>query len=261
MRPGWYDRVRPVREFVPTPATNAPEQQPDTESLSERAQADAGDDLPEFEESVGTDETADESDDADAEGVVYTAGAQSTVMDESGSRVGHALLLDADDADPLDVFALAEHLDGVTAIFESSEGSFHLWNMSVRDLQPTILRMLDLRVCDDAHAGASFRRGYAVLRFVAKVHENGENYKQRPQLRDVWVNEDDTDLAQSRPHAEAVLSLADEQNDEQNQQKAAERLRDALDSEALRWVGDAQQLLTDQYATVSDDAKADIRRE
>ena len=246
-----YDRLNPFRRTAVhaprEPIPPAPEPEPD---------GDRDDDLPEFEDALSDDESDDETDPLDSGDVVFTQGVQSTVLDQNGSRVGHALLLDADDADPLDVLALPPHLPGVTAVFESSEGSYHLWNLSVRDLSETVLKMMDLSVCDDAHAGSSYRRGYSVLRFVAKVRDDGETYKERPSLEGIWVNEGEG-LPQSRPHAEALVSLADEQGSESD----AERLRDALDSETLRWVGDRERLLTDQYATVSDDVKDDLRSE
>jgi len=194
--------------------------------------------------------------DVDAEGVVWTLGVQSTVLDADGSEVGHVLLLDADGEDVLDCYSLAETLDGVTAILESSPGSYHLWHLSVRDFEEQVLDALSLRVADPAHVASSYRRGYSVLRLVGKVREDGSTYKDRPDLLDVVVS--DSEVAQSRPHAEALLSLASEQDHEEAHTLLTSAL-DGAESESLSWIGSAEDLFTDQYGTLTDSAKEDVR--
>jgi hypothetical protein len=183
-----------------------------------------------------------------AEGIVRTAGVTSLVYDSEGAVVGHVLLLDLDNCDPIRARATAEECDGLSALWESSRGSFHIWCLSVRDLPQQTLRALERADADDGHAGASYRRGYSVLRTVAKVREDGETYRERPTLLDVWASE--TDAPQSRPHFELLRSLTEGE-------------RDALsDSSAERyeWVGDPSNVRLDSYQTLDDAAKERVVR-
>lgn len=210
----------------------------------------------EQDDRLDLDQADDQDDRADYEtdDILFTCGVQSTVINKRESEVGHVLLVDADDAEALDVLALAEQTDGISAVLESSLGSFHLWNLSVREHDQQVLRQLDLRIADDSHAGSSRRRGYSVLRFGAKRHDSGETYKERPTLRAVYCG-DDGGHHQSRPHAEALRSIAREQG----HTSAVSRLTEALDGQRYIWTGDAETLLTDQYATITDECKADLR--
>jgi hypothetical protein len=209
--------------------------------------ADVTDSEQDVEQSVEADQ------DSQQEDMVFTAGVQSTVINQQDAVIGHVLLVDADDAGVLDLVALAEQMDGITALLESSPNSWHLWNLTVRDREQQTLRQLDLHVEDDKHAGNSYRRGYSVLRYTSKVFDSGETYKPAPKLRDVFVNPSDD--PQSRSHCEALLSLAQEQGYE----AAADRLERAVSDQSLRMVGDPDTLLMDEYGTLSDAAKADVR--
>lgn len=188
----------------------------------------------------------------EADDVLVTKGVQSTVIDGDETTIGHVLLLDCDDAEPFDVWQLAAKMDGVRAVLKSSDGSYHLWNLSVGPLEDHILRALDLKVADDAHVGASYRRGYFVLRLIGKVTEDGKTYKSRPTVCDVWASS--SDLPQSRAHYETLRSLVAEDGSQADETV----LRD-FDTESVEWVGSATNLLTDDYATMTDEAKEVIR--
>lgn len=191
-----------------------------------------------------------EGSESDESGVCWTAGVQSTVVDEQGENVGHVLLIDCDDATVMEVFSLATALDGLSAIFESSEGSYHIWHLSVDQFDKHILHSLSLKVGDDAHAGVSKRRGYFVLRFVRKLRDDGEAYKERPTLCGIVPTE--APHEQSRPHYEALLSLAQEQNDTE----AIDMLTDLPVS--YDWIGSPTDLRIDRYGTVTDATKGDL---
>ena len=178
-----------------------------------------------------------------SEGVVRTAGVTSLVYDDEGDVIGHALLLDLDDADHIRAVATAESLDGLSALWESSPGSYHVWGLSVRNLDRQTLTALDVADGDDGHAGASWRRGYSVLRLVGKVRADGEVYRDRPDLLDVYA--DDADAPQSRPHFELLRSLTDDESD----------VLSDFDPERYDWVGDAENVRLDSYQTLDDAAK------
>lgn len=184
-----------------------------------------------------TDDLADE--------IVTTAGVTSHVYAE-GEVVGHVLLLDLDASDPLAAHKVADALDGVTALFESSEGSYHVWSLSVDAFRERTLTALSYRAADDAHAGASWRRGYSVLRFVSKVREDGETYKERPTLLDAQRGE--SDRPQSAAHLAMLESIATDQG-----------VTLGFDVDAVSTVGDADDLRLDSYQTLSDDGKEAVQ--
>jgi hypothetical protein len=183
-----------------------------------------------------------------AEGVVRTAGVTSLVFDREERTVGHVLLLDLDDADPIRARAAAEDVSGVSALWESSEGSFHVWGLTVRDLDTQTLNALSVADADDGHAGASWRRGYSVLRLVGKVREGGEVYRERPTLLDVF--EGDADGPQSRPHLELLRSLAD----------GSDGVLSDFERDRYEWVGDPENVRLDSYQTLDDAAKERVVR-
>jgi hypothetical protein len=192
--------------------------------------------------------------DSFGEGTVYTKGISSAVM-EDGEAVGHVLLLDADAEDDLRVYQAAAKLGerNVTALWESSSGSFHVWALGVRPWDQACLDALSWQVNDAQHVAQSRRRGYFVLRVAPKVREGGAVYKDAPQLRELWVPED-PDLPQSLPHLRLVRGLAKEQEAER------ERERAEAAAEELPTVGpDAGGLNVDTYMTLDDATKASLR--
>jgi len=243
--PGLYERVVPYRrtEAVRRPAQRPPERPPERspDECESDDPAEEIEDLPEFEE-------------IEQDRIVWTAGTQSTVVDGDGSEIGHVVLLDCDEADLLDCYALSERLDGISVVLESSPGSLHIWWLRVGDWEETALDMLELTVEDPDHAASSHRRGYGVLRIAAKVRDDGSRYKTEPELLAVDISE--SERAQSRPHAEALLSLAEDQG----AQREVYRLQSALsEGSSVEWLGDPETLLLDHYGSVDDQTKELLR--
>jgi len=195
-----------------------------------------------------------DADPAPAEAVVSTAGATSHVF-EDGEVVGHVLLLDLDDADLLDAVKVADDLEGVAAVLRSSEGSHHIWCLDVRDLREQAVRALSYYAGDDAHVGSSWRRGYAVLRVVGKVREDGSAYKCRPSVQHVSPSGAEGD--HSAAHAAMLRSLIEGQPDDPQGDASALGATDG--PETVRYVGDADDLRLDSYQTLTDDGKAALR--
>jgi len=188
--------------------------------------------------------------------VVSTAGATSHVF-EDGQVVGHALLLDLDGASFIQAVKVADDLDGVAAVLESSQGSHHLWCLDVREFQEQTLRALCYHAVDDAHVGSSWRRGYAVLRVVGKVDGDGETYKRRPTV--LHVSPSGATGDHSAPHAAMLRSLIEGQG--QDVQGDPSALDPSHAPESVRCVGDADDLRLDAYETLTDDGKAVLRGE
>lgn len=197
----------------------------------------------------------DEDDDADLldpdEEVVATAGATSHVyLDDE--VVGHVLLLDLDDSTLLDAVRVADDLDGVAAVVESSEGSHHVWCLDVRDLREQSVRALSYYAADDAHVGSSWRRGYSVLRVVSKVRRDGESYKDAPVVRHVSPSGAAGD--HSAAHAAWLRSRVEEQA--QDVSGSPEALDPAHAPESVRYGGNERNLRLDRYETLTDRGKA-----
>lgn len=129
--------------------------------------------------------------------LLTTNGILSTVTDSDGDDLGHVLFADYDSQDPHTVKEDAEGLPGVTLVFESSPGSYHLWNLTVRTTQQVALKQLELRQ-DPAYAAPGYRRGYWRLRVGAKLRPSNDVAKEAPELVGITLNE--TDRQQSRPH-------------------------------------------------------------
>lgn len=183
--------------------------------------------------------------DADAVEAVVTTGITSAVR-EGDETVGHVLLLDYDEGLGFrEVLDDVEELDGFTAVLESSPGSFHVWNLTVRSLEETALLKLSLQD-DDLHAGTGYRAGRWVARIGPKmiVGADGEQrlYKEAPKLRGCWFNE--TDAEQSQPHLTLLSNTYEE----------AEARAYPLMSDGEAWtVGDG--LGASRYMTGTDAAK------
>lgn len=140
------------------------------------------------------------------EGTLLTVGVSSVVLSSEDEALGHTLLLDCDESDPFAVYRLGKKLDGVTALLESSPGSYHLWNLSVRELDEQLVTALR-SPADAMHVQQSAKRGRFILRLCPKwrVDDEGrptETYKEAPTLVDCWVRP--TDRPQSRPHLQLL---------------------------------------------------------
>ena len=184
-------------------------------------------------------------------GAVITEGITSQVV-EDGDVSGHVLLLDYDDGiSYADLVQDVGGLEGFTAVFESSPGSFHVWNLSIRSLEDTALLKLRLRD-DDLHAGTGYRAGRYVIRLGPKrvVMEDGseEQYKEAPVLRDCWYNP--TAQPQSAAHLGLLANDHDRAADEISIMRGAERSPPEERGEGL---------MISQYMTATDDIKESWR--
>lgn len=185
------------------------------------------------------------------DGIVYTAGLSSTVLD-GDDVVGHTLLLDLDDVDQPDVRDAAQQASGVRAVFESSPGSYHLWILSVEDFEQAILSGLSWQIADCQHVKQSYRRGRYVLRILAKVREDGSIYKEAPTLRAVYADEE-IEGSVSRPH----LSWIQQQIEESDIDVAHSQQLERIDEDDL--VGSEDGLIMDRYMSIDDETKEALR--
>jgi hypothetical protein len=186
-----------------------------------------------------------------AEAVVQTAGVTSHVY-ESGEVIGHVLLLDLDGETLLEAVRVADHLDGVAAILQSSEGSHHVWCLDVRPFREQTIRALSYHAVDDGHVGASWRRGHAVLRVCSKVRDSGERYKERPTV--VHISPSGAEGPHSSAHAAMLRSLIEEQTDSPDGYDALTH-----SPHGATYVGSRDDLRLDQYETLTDGAKDALR--
>lgn len=148
-------------------------------------------------------------------GAIVTVGLSSVVLAGDGDDVeaiGHTMLLDLDDVDPVEAFDCYGRLaaeGGVTALLQSSPGSYHIWDLGVRDLDQQLLRAL--RTPSEAlHTQQSAKRGRFILRAAPKwrVDAEGrpiEQYKDAPSV--LQVRAEATDVPQSRPHLDVLSEL------------------------------------------------------
>lgn len=180
--------------------------------------------------------------------IVFTSGFTSGVFDSSDDCIGHVQLLDLDNQPQEDVRAAAEATDSVTAVFESSPGSYHLWNLTVQPFEDAILDGLSWQIADAEHVKQSYRRGCYVIRGVAKVREDGTEYKPAPELKAIYCDTD-TDEPVSAAHLEWV-----------QKQAARHGVHDpTADLPADATVGDATSLRMQQYMSIDDRMKEELR--
>lgn len=183
------------------------------------------------------------------EGLLRASGLSSVVQDD-GESVGHILMLDYDDvADTFGVIEEVERVPGVSVILESSPGSYHGYNLSVRPFERQVTDATR-KSGEMSHVRQSARRGYFVLRWSRKIHEqDGTEYKPAPQIISVSVAE--SDQPQSEPH----LSLFAQQAESDGLDEIATELRDARES--FETVGES--LSVDHYQTGTDRLKGRVR--
>jgi hypothetical protein len=182
--------------------------------------------------------------------IVTTAGVTSQVY-ENGDVMGHVALLDLDDEPLIEAVKVADHLDAVAAVLRSSDGSHHIWGLHIDELREQTLCALSYNAVDDSHVGASWRRGYGVLRVTAKVRENGEAYKRRPTV--VHVSPSGADGPHSGAHAAMLRTLMEEQGDEPRGDWGVLKPSQS----AVEYVGD-DDLRLDHYQTLTDAGKSEL---
>lgn len=158
---------------------------------------------------------------------------------------GHVFLADWDGWAYRHAKGKAANLDGITAIFESSEGSHHGWNLCVAPPTEQACRLV-VHEDDCAHVRAGIKRGYWRLRHSAKEWDYKDDvYKDPPELKGVVWNM--TDVPQSNPHMDLLRSMYD---------------LEGLDPEELidfTWVGDSTS--EEEYETLTDREKERFRGE
>lgn len=176
------------------------------------------------------------------EHIVTTTGVNSTVAVD-GEAIGHILLLDYDGSSSyLTMREETANLPGINALFESSPGNWHVWNLTVRSRDDTALKMLQLHA-DEKHTPIGYRRGRWTLRIAQKTRNGGEIYKEPPDMLDVWTNP--TDKEQSLPHTRLLEAIA-----RQNEVSFS-----APDSVPYTGAG----YVTEKYMSITDDMKARLR--
>lgn len=193
------------------------------------------------------------------EGVLRSAGLSSGVVEDGDDHVGHVLMADYDGGDA-DALTIRDETDlvGINALLRSSEGSYHYYNLSVRELDDQLVTALRLHG-DPQHVASSARRGYFVLRWTGKVFASGERagdrYKNAPELFDVWTTgaPEEWGAPQSRPHVEALRTRAEEDGLDD----VVADLEVLLNHDSIEYTGES--VILSKYQTMTDDLKADVR--
>ena len=185
--------------------------------------------------------------------ILETSGLMSNVLDSDGETVGHVLMIEWDDVDDvMRVVRTAQQTPGVSVLLRSSPGSYHLYNLSVRDRDDQLLDAMR-KNGDVWQARWAARRGYFVLRILPKIRsESREIYKPAPEPIHVFGSE--REHPQSEAHAEMLLDICREQGHDE----IGEQLRHALGEQDLM-IGSG--LNTEHYQTITDDAKDLLRSE
>ncbi len=179
-------------------------------------------------------------DELDPNHLLTTKGVESQVL-ECGERAGHILLSDYDNGVEHDTLKEEmNELDGISLLFESSPGAYHLWNLTVRSKEQTALRQLDLRGADAKHVAIGWRYGKWTLRTAPKTDMNGEDHKSAPELVRMWYNE--TNRGQSLPHYRFARALHD--------------IPPAPFEDSVTWRGEAFSL--SDYRTVTEELKKEV---
>lgn len=141
-----------------------------------------------------------------------TEAVESTVFDVFGESIGHVGLFDLDDVHGVQAREIGKSILGTSVVLESSPGSFHLWNLTIRPLSEWIEISEDLahhiEAVDPDHIALSESRGCAVLRTDEKIDmESGETVAPAPSL--VRAYEPPTSHVESAPHARYLVDNFD----------------------------------------------------
>lgn len=190
--------------------------------------------------------------------ILTTRGITSEVRGDD-EIIGHIRLMDYDDGTGFDaLFKRIAGLPGLTAVFESSPGAFHVWNTTVKSLDKTALDMLSLK-CDPMHVSVGYRRDRWTLRFGAKTQANStagsesdaEPYKSAPELVEWFVN--NTRMPQSAAHRDLIAACVESCD---GTQADAGTVVDRAADRCTGWVGDSYRI--EQYITMTDRLKAEV---
>ena len=177
--------------------------------------------------------------------ILTTKGVNSKVMDYSEGvqkykTIGHIGLFDFDGVKKSLVLEETKDLPGISILFESSEGSFHIYNLCVRDVKEIAILGLKLH-CDCKHISHGYKVGKWVLRIAPKW--NGDKpYKPAPKYCLSWFNE--TELPQSKAHWNVIRAIVPQLRNK------------VISAGRCVWGGVAAQ--TEEYMTVTDQMKGVI---
>jgi hypothetical protein len=166
------------------------------------------------------------------------------VSDADGEVLGHVLMLDYDDVrEVAPRISLLDSLDGVSVLLESSDGSYHGYNLSVRSIEEQVYRAAQTE-SEAGHVRSSARRDHFVLRWTAKLREpDMTEYKPAPSV--VWCSVSESDVPQSEPHLRALAQRAEEDG----RPEVAADLR-GYDGETV-----GSNLSVEHYQTLTDEIK------
>jgi len=175
---------------------------------------------------------------------LLASGMLSTVSDAEGEGLGHILMLDYDDIQQVSpVISMLDHQPGVSVLLQSSKGSYHGYNLTVRPIEQQIYRAAQTE-SEAGHVRSSARRDYFVLRWTAKLREPDKTeYKPAPEV--IWCSVSETDDPQSEAHLQALAQRARETD---SPEVAAE-----LESYSGETVG--SNLSVEHYQTLTDEMK------
>lgn len=193
---------------------------------------------------------------------LITKGVTSTVYDSTaddsdppGDRVGHVALFDWDDKsypwiqDQLE----ANGIGGPTVVFESSDASYHGWNLLVRSF-PETATALDEGGDDGKHRSVGTNRGYWRLRVGPKVMPyetaDGRAYKPATAYAGTVVVDAEPDRPISGPHYDLAKCIHG------GYLLAGRERRQVFGSRGI--VGDTAE--TEMYTTFTDEGKKIQRR-
>jgi hypothetical protein len=170
------------------------------------------------------DEQADDVEEPDE--ALRTTTISSVVADEDEQDLGHVLLLDYDDVDPLVPIQDARSLDGLTAVSRSSPGSYHVLDLQVCHWHEVVERARSTRA-SGTYIEDMADRGEFALRVGPKQTRDGDVEVSAPVP--VAVDPGDPialDRPLSEPHVEVLLDLVSGRGPEDVERD----LRSVLDS-------------------------------
>ena len=217
------------------------------EELIERDHVDSRD------QTVGTllDEfTEEEIEEIPSTELLKTSGLTSYVRDSEGETLGHIYMTEWDRVEnPMIPVSSCVRKPGISILIRSSPTNYHHYNLSVRPFEEQI-RDLAADSGDLGHVRWSARRGYCVLRILAKTRiETEEEYRPAPEIVRVFTSE--SEYPQSRRHLELLTSIGERQGSSEivSELEAAR--------EEFELIGST--LPVDHYQTLTAEAKELIR--
>lgn len=99
--------------------------------------------------------------------LVSSKGLKSSVYGDE-TEIGHILMLDVENKSLEELYDVVYQLDGYNFIMESSEGSYHIYDPTIRSKQETVDKMKQIEGIDSSHASIGYKRGDWVLRVSNK---------------------------------------------------------------------------------------------